>query len=119
MKIKEVIDRLSEWSKDDVLSDDQVIRLINELEKQVCNELLYKRESGIVYTEHASVNEECILPFEYADMYVNYIMAAVYARRYETERATQHMAQFNNLYNSYGNYVIRTYSAKKCAKITI
>ena len=119
MKIRDVIDRLGEWSRENMLPEGQVIRLINDLEKQVVNDILCRRETGIAYAEHTGVDEECIIPEEYADMYVNYILAAVYARRYETERAAQHIAQFNNLYTSYGSYVIRTYAAKRCAKITI
>lgn len=119
MKIRDVIDRLGEWSKESMLPEGRVIRLINDLEKQVVNDILCKRETGISYTEHTGVDEDCIMPDEYADMYVNYILAAVYARMYETERAAQHTAQFNNLYNSYGSYVIRTYAAKPCAQITI
>lgn len=119
MKIKEIIDRLGEWSRESMLPEEQVIRLINDLEKQVVNDVLCRRETSIAYAEHTGVDEECIIPEEYADMYVNYILAAVYARMYETERAAQHTAQFNNLYNSYGSYVIRTYAPKPCAKITL
>ena len=117
MKIKDVKDRLKEWSDKDLMPEGQVIRLINDLEKQICNDLLSRRETGIEYIEHKSVSEECILPSEYGEMYVHYILSAVYTRRYETERAAVHTAAFNNIYKSYGNYVTRAYPPKPCARI--
>ena len=119
MKIKEVIDRLGEWSNEAILPDGRVIRLINELEKQICNDVLSNRETGITYTEHTNVDEECIIPDEYAGMYVDYILAEVYSRHYETERAAIHTARYNSTYSAYESYVIRTNAPKPCAKITI
>lgn len=119
MKIKEVIDRLSEWSKEPLMPEEQVLKLINKLEKRILNDDLAMREANITYIEHTDINEDCIVPDEYADMYVFYVLSEVYAKRYETERAALHTSQFNNLYNSYASYVIRTYDPKPCAKITL
>ncbi len=120
MKIKEVIDRLSEWSKEAPMPEEQMIRLVNEVEKKLWDNVISKRVTDMRYTErHDDVEDELLCGEEYGDIYVHYILATAYMRLYESERAAQHSALFNSIYQSYGDYIIRSFPPKACAKIKL
>ena len=119
MKIKEVIDRLSEWSKDAVMPEAQVIRLINEVDERLWDNIVSKRKTDKTYKKHINIDEELLAEGEYVDIYVHYILATAYMRLYESERAAQHSALFNSIYQSYGDYIIRSFPPKPCANIKL
>ena len=119
MKIREITDRLSGWSKEQIMAENELIKLINSVEKRVYDNLISHRDTEIECKTHNNVDEECMIPDEYADIYVHYILAEHYSRLYESERSAQHGSRFNELYCELGNYVVRTFPPKPCAKITI
>ena len=119
MTVKDVIDRVGEWSKDLSLPEEQMIRLINEVDGRLWDTVISRRVTDMEYTEHTDINDELLAEGEYGDIYVHYILATAYTRLYESERAAYHTSLFNELYNSCGNRIIREYPPVPCAKITV
>lgn len=117
MTVKDVIDRVSEWSRDIDIPEGQMIRLVNEVEKRLWDNIIKKHETKLEYTKHNDISGELMVTDEYGDIYVHYILATAYMRMYESERSAQHTALYNNLYASYGNYITREYMPKQNAKI--
>ncbi|MBQ3182523.1 MAG: hypothetical protein IJB57_02535, partial [Clostridia bacterium] len=110
---------LSEWSKETPMPEEQTIRLINEVEKRLWDNVVSKRVTDMEYTERHDIEDELICGEEYGDIYVHYILATVYMCLRESERASQHTALFNNIYQSYGDYIIRSFPPKPCARIKL
>ena len=119
MTVKDVVARVGEWAKDIDMPEEQMLRLINEVEKRLWDNVVSKRVTDTEYRELHNIEDEVICGEEYGDIYVHYILATAYMRRYESERAAHHTSLYNGLYGSFCDWVVREYPPMPCAKITV
>ncbi len=119
MKVKDIIERIGLWAGDELMHEEEYIRFINEVDRRLWNNIIKNHRTDKVYANVQSVEDEVLVPDEYGDIYVHYILSQAMLRRYETDRASNHMALFNDLYASYGNYITRNYMPVQKAKIRL
>lgn len=121
MTINEIIRKVNELrTETESLAMVYYTRYINALQAILYKNIISKHKTDIVYEEPEEYEEPVlIVPTEYADMYVYYIVAQCDLMKGETTRYNNTMALYNTLYQRYADYINREYMPIQRAKITV
>lgn len=99
--------------------------LIETLEKRIFNNIILKHHTGDAFSypveaeKYVEGHSEVMLPDEFEDVYVNYILTEIDLLKNETARYANSMTLFNAAYLRFARYINRTYEPKQLNHIII
>lgn len=131
MKVKEVIDIVDKIIPNEFDYIDK-LRWLNRVEKDVFETVVSRHllevsdtiifnlltKSFDEWTKEDSENVTLMVPFQYCELYIQFIVANIYLSREEVAKYNNAMRIYNSVMQQYRNWYASTHTNKKSAKIT-
>ena len=113
MKIREAINDCDQLYKNTYKFGNK-LKWLSDLDRRIYTELISPRKNPAItsfegYTEDTDIETDLLVPDEYAEMYVKYLVSKIDYYNGEWERYNNSAAQFNELFSSYAAYYNRTH----------
>ena len=117
MKIIEIINEIKKLRPECALTNDEGLRLINDIDKRVYEDVISTHDMPDAEHRHTSVDEEALIPDEHVGVYILHVFCHFALVRSESKRYQNDVIAFNAAWANYYDYVNRKYMPKQKAEI--